>query len=80
MATDWARYMVENPDVYEMYSDGGKWSWDQGRQQNAYMRMDGSPLQQDAVRGMDLPLETLACGHRRHVCAIVSARLRSLHE
>ena len=49
MATDWARYMYENGDVYSMFSDGGKWSWDQGRQQNAYMRMDGSPLQQESA-------------------------------
>lgn len=49
MATDWARYMYENGDVYSMYSDGGKWSWDQGRQQNAYMRADGSPLQAETA-------------------------------
>ena len=49
MATDWARYLYDNKDVYSMYSDGGKWSWDRGRQQNAYMRMDGSPLQQESA-------------------------------
>ena len=43
---DWARYMYENPDVYNMFSDGGKWTWaNGGRQQNAYMREDGTPLQ-----------------------------------
>lgn len=46
---DWARYMYENPDVYNMFSDGGKWSWGNGRQQNAYMRQDGSPLQQESA-------------------------------
>ena len=49
MATDWARYMHENRDVYDMYSDGGKWSWDNGRQQNAYMRADGTPLQAETA-------------------------------
>lgn len=49
MATDWARYMYENPDVYRMFQDGGKWSWDNGRQQNAYMRADGSPLQAETA-------------------------------
>ena len=49
MATDWARYMHENRDVYDMYSDGGKWDWDNGRQQNAYMRADGTPLQQESA-------------------------------
>ena len=44
MATDWARYMHQYQDVYKMYSDGGKWTWDKGRQQNAYMRQDGTPL------------------------------------
>ena len=44
--SDWARYMYENPDVYDMFSDGGKWTWaNGGRQQNAYMRQDGTPLQ-----------------------------------
>jgi len=43
---DWARYMYENPDVYNMFSDGGKWTWaNGGRRQNAYMREDGTPLQ-----------------------------------
>jgi len=46
---DWARYMYENPDVYNMFSDGGKWSWANGRQQGAYMREDGSPLQQESA-------------------------------
>lgn len=46
---DWARYMVENPDVYNMFSDGGKWSWGNGRKQNAYMREDGSPLQAETA-------------------------------
>jgi len=49
MATDYARYMYENPDVYKMFQDGGKWSWDNGRQQNAYMRADGSPLQAETA-------------------------------
>ena len=49
MATDWARYLYENGDVMSMFSDGGKWSWDNGRQQNAYMRADGSPLQQESA-------------------------------
>ena len=49
MATDWARYMYENPDVYSMYSDGGKWSWDRGRQQNAYRRQDGNMLQAETA-------------------------------
>lgn len=44
MAKDWARYMHQYQDVYKMYSDGGKWTWDKGRQQNAYMRQDGTPL------------------------------------
>ena len=46
---DYARYMYENPDVYRMYSDGGRWSWDNARQQNAYMRADGSPLQAESA-------------------------------
>ena len=46
---DWARYMYENPDVYNMFSDGGKWSWANGRKQGAYMREDGSPLQQESA-------------------------------
>ena len=46
---DWARYMFENQDVYSMFSDGGKWSWGNGRQQNAYMRQDGSPLQAETA-------------------------------
>ena len=46
---DWARYMYENKDVYSMYSDGGKWDWDNGRQQNAYMRADGTPLQAETA-------------------------------
>ena len=46
---DWARYMYENPDVYRMYSDGGKWSWGRGRQQNAYQRQDGSMLQAETA-------------------------------
>ena len=46
MAADWARYLYEHPDVYNMFSDGGKWTWaNGGRQQNAYMREDGTPLQ-----------------------------------
>ena len=44
MATDWARYMYQYKDVYDEYSDGGKWTWDRGRQANAYMRNDGTPL------------------------------------
>jgi len=31
MAQDWARYMYENKDVYDMYGDGGKYSWDVAR-------------------------------------------------
>ena len=46
---DWARYMYENPDVYNMFSDGGKWSWANGRQQGAYQREDGSMLQQESA-------------------------------
>ena len=46
---DWARYMYENPDVYSMFSDGGKWSWANGRQQGAYQREDGSMLQQESA-------------------------------
>jgi hypothetical protein len=46
---DWARYMYENPDVYRMFSDGGKWSWANGRQQGAYQREDGSMLQQESA-------------------------------
>ena len=49
MAADYARYLYENPDVYSMFSDGGKWSWGNGRQQNAYMRQDGSPLQAETA-------------------------------
>ena len=49
MAKDYARYMYEQKDVMAMYSDGGKWSWDNGRQQGAYMRADGSPLQQESA-------------------------------
>ena len=44
MATDWARYLFQYKDVYKEYSDGGKWTWDKGRQANAYMRADGTPL------------------------------------
>ena len=46
---DYARYLYENPDVSRMYSDGGRWSWDNARQQNAYMRNDGSPLQAETA-------------------------------
>lgn len=46
---DYARYMYENPDVYQMFQDGGRWSWDNARQQNAYMRADGSPLQAETA-------------------------------
>ncbi len=49
MAADYARYMHENRDVYNMYSDGGKWSWANGRQQGAYTRNDGSPLQAETA-------------------------------
>ena len=49
MAKDYARYMYENKDVYSMFSDGGKWSWDNGRQQNAYMRQDGTPVQAETA-------------------------------
>ena len=51
MATDYARYMFENPDVYDMYRDVGGyreshgWGWDRGRQYGDGMRADGTPVQ-----------------------------------
>jgi hypothetical protein len=46
MATDFARYMVENPDVYDMFRKPGSgrpnWTWDNGRKAGQYRRNDGT--------------------------------------
>ena len=46
MAIDYARYMVENPDVYNMYRKPGggrpNWTWDNGRKEGQYRRNDGN--------------------------------------
>jgi len=47
MATDWARYMVERPDVYDEFRKSGlgfNWSWDRGRREGDGMRNDGNPI------------------------------------
>ena len=49
MAADYARYMHENRDVYNMYSDGGKWDWNNGRQHNQIARADGQILQAETA-------------------------------
>lgn len=52
MATDWARYMVERPDVYDVYRKSGagfNWTWDRGRQQNEIQRNDGQMLQAETA-------------------------------
>jgi hypothetical protein len=46
MAIDYARYMVENPDVYNMFRKPGSgrpnWTWDNGRKEGQYRREDGN--------------------------------------
>lgn len=46
MAIDYARYMVENPDVYDMFRKPGSgrpnWTWDNGRKAGQYRRNDGT--------------------------------------
>jgi hypothetical protein len=46
MAIDYARYMVENPDVYDMFRKPGSgrpnWTWDNGRKEGQYRREDGN--------------------------------------
>ena len=46
MAIDYARYMVENPDVYDMFRKPGSgrpyWTWDNGRKEGQYRRNDGT--------------------------------------
>jgi len=52
MATDWARYMVERPDVYDVYRKSGhgfNWTWDRGRQHNEIRRNDGEVLQAETA-------------------------------
>ena len=47
MATDWARYMVERPDVYDEFRKSGlgfNWTWDRGRREGDGMRNDGKPI------------------------------------
>lgn len=52
MATDWARYMAERPDVYDVYRKSGagfNWTWDRGRQQGEIQRNDGQMLQAETA-------------------------------
>ena len=52
MATDWARYMVERPDVYDVYRKSGRgfnWTWDRGRKQGEIQRNDGEMLQAETA-------------------------------
>ncbi len=49
MAIDYARYMIENPDVYDMFRKPGggrpNWTWDNGRKAGQYRRNDGTMTQ-----------------------------------
>ena len=47
MSTDWARYLVERPDVYNEFRKSGlgfNWTWDRGRREGDGMRNDGNPI------------------------------------